>query len=88
MIGSHQEDFYAFATLSLNPEELRLSLKKWHGVDWEPNLISEPHSNQVLFVGLYDGSVNFLVFFEPRSLACEDTVDLLSHSTCGRNFMV
>jgi protein phosphatase PTC6 len=51
----HQEDFYAFATLSLNPEELRLSLKKWHGVDWEPNLISEPHSNQVLFVGLYDG---------------------------------
>lgn len=58
--GSHQEDFHAFATLSLNPEELRLSLEKWHGVHWNPSLVSEPHSNQVLFVGLYDGSVHIL----------------------------
>ncbi len=57
---SHQEDFHAFATLSLNPEELRLSLKKLHRVDWDPALVGEPLSNQVLFVGLYDGSVGIL----------------------------
>lgn len=28
-----------------------------HGVDWDPALVGEPLSNQVLFVGVYDGSV-------------------------------
>ncbi|KAF7339564.1 Protein phosphatase 2C 4 [Mycena sanguinolenta] len=37
---SHQEDFYSFVTLSLDPEELRLSVKKAHGA---------------VFIGIYDG---------------------------------
>ncbi|KIM47897.1 hypothetical protein M413DRAFT_439591, partial [Hebeloma cylindrosporum] len=52
---SHQEDFYGFATLSLNPEELRLSVKKDHGMDWNPNDVGKILSQQVLFVGIYDG---------------------------------
>lgn len=52
---SHQEDFYAYATLSLDPEELRVSVKKAHGIDWDPNLVGEPFSRQVVLVGIYDG---------------------------------
>ncbi|KAG6832307.1 hypothetical protein H0H92_003540 [Tricholoma furcatifolium] len=52
---SHQEDFYAYATLSLNPEELRLSVKKAHGVDWDPSKVGDAFSRQVTFVGIYDG---------------------------------
>ncbi|KJA25754.1 hypothetical protein HYPSUDRAFT_64481 [Hypholoma sublateritium FD-334 SS-4] len=52
---SHQEDFYSFATLSLNPEELRQSVKKALGVDWDPNLVSDIYARQVLYVGIYDG---------------------------------
>jgi len=39
----------------LNPEELKLSLKKDHGVEWDPNSVGDPHARQVLFVGVYDG---------------------------------
>jgi len=53
----HQEDFYSFATLSLNPEELQLSLKKFYGIDWNPSLVGEQLSTQVVYVGLYDGFV-------------------------------
>lgn len=52
---SHQEDFYGFATLSLNPEELRLSVKQAHGLDWQPERVSNILARQVLFVGIYDG---------------------------------
>ncbi|KDR85317.1 hypothetical protein GALMADRAFT_234115 [Galerina marginata CBS 339.88] len=52
---SHQEDFYGFATLSLNPEELRLSVKRAHGIDWNPDPVGEVLARQVLFVGIYDG---------------------------------
>lgn len=55
MVCSHQEDFYAFATLSLDPEELRLSVKKLHGVDWDPTLVGDQFARQVVFVGIYDG---------------------------------
>ncbi|KAH9486629.1 Protein phosphatase 2C-like protein 4 [Psilocybe cubensis] len=51
----HQEDFYGFATLSLPPEELRLSLKRDHGVDWDPSQVGDVLARQVLFVGIYDG---------------------------------
>ncbi|KAJ6509421.1 phosphatase 2C-like domain-containing protein [Mycena vitilis] len=51
----HQEDFYAFATLSLNPEELALSVKKAHGVDWDPSGVGDVLSRQAVFVGIYDG---------------------------------
>ena len=55
LVCSHQEDFYAFATLSLDPEELRLSVKKLHGVDWDPTLVGDQFARQVVFVGIYDG---------------------------------
>ncbi|GJE85742.1 protein serine/threonine phosphatase 2C family protein [Phanerochaete sordida] len=51
----YQEDFYSFAALSLDPEELRVSLKKYHGLDWDPKTLPEPLARQVLFVGIYDG---------------------------------
>ncbi|KAJ7293463.1 phosphatase 2C-like domain-containing protein [Mycena rebaudengoi] len=52
---SHQEDFYSFATLSLEPEELRLSVKKAHGIDWNPSNFGDVLSRQAVFVGIYDG---------------------------------
>ncbi|KAK7468775.1 Protein phosphatase 2C 6 [Stygiomarasmius scandens] len=52
---SHQEDFYAFAALSLDPDELRLSVKKSFNVDWDPESVGEPLSRQAVFVGIYDG---------------------------------
>lgn len=51
----HQEDFHSFATLSLNPEELRLSIKKFHGIDWDPSSLDPVLARQVVFVGIYDG---------------------------------
>ncbi|KAK1233023.1 Protein phosphatase 2C 6 [Marasmius sp. AFHP31] len=52
---SHQEDFYAFAALSLDPEELRLSVKKSHNIDWDPESVGGLLARQVVFVGIYDG---------------------------------
>ncbi|KAF9474097.1 protein serine/threonine phosphatase 2C [Pholiota conissans] len=52
---SQQEDFYGFASLSLDPEELRISVKKAHGIDWNPDLVDEMYARQVLYVGIYDG---------------------------------
>ncbi|KZT30676.1 protein serine/threonine phosphatase 2C [Neolentinus lepideus HHB14362 ss-1] len=50
-----QEDFYAFSSLSLNPEELRLHVKKHLGIDWDPRRVGDSFSRQVVFVGIYDG---------------------------------
>ncbi|KAL1951530.1 hypothetical protein VTO73DRAFT_679 [Trametes versicolor] len=52
---SHQEDFYAYSALSLDPAELALSFKKAHNVDWDPSEVQPPLARQVLFVGIYDG---------------------------------
>ena len=52
---SSQEDFHSYAALSLDPEELRLSLKKAHHIDWDPTSFPPPLARQVLFVGIYDG---------------------------------
>jgi protein phosphatase PTC6 len=57
---SHQEDFYSFATLSLDPEELRQSVKKAHGVDWDPQKVGDAFSGQAVFIGIYDGCVSIL----------------------------
>ena len=54
---SQQEDFYAFATLALDPEELRISVKKAHGIEWDPWKVGDAFAGQVVFVGIYDGSV-------------------------------
>ncbi|OCH96217.1 protein serine/threonine phosphatase 2C [Obba rivulosa] len=51
----HLEDFYSFVSLSLDPEELRHSLKKAHNRDWDPSALPESLARQVLFVGVYDG---------------------------------
>ncbi|KIP12483.1 hypothetical protein PHLGIDRAFT_498487 [Phlebiopsis gigantea 11061_1 CR5-6] len=51
----YQEDFYAFSALSLDPEELRVTVKKHHGTDWDPSALPEALARQVLFVGIYDG---------------------------------
>ena len=51
----YQEDFYAFAALSLDPEELRLSYKKAHNLDWDPSELPATLARQMLFVGIYDG---------------------------------
>ncbi|TFY78880.1 hypothetical protein EWM64_g5134 [Hericium alpestre] len=51
----NQEDFHSYATLSLNPEELRLSIKKQHGIDWDPESVGAPFSEQAVMIGIYDG---------------------------------
>ncbi|KAJ3803362.1 phosphatase 2C-like domain-containing protein [Lentinula aff. detonsa] len=52
---SHQEDFYAFSSLSLDPEELQISLKKALDIDWDPSRVGDVFSRQAVFVGIYDG---------------------------------
>lgn len=54
---SHQEDFYAFSALSLDPEELQISLKKSLGIDWDPSRVEDVFARQAVFVGIYDGCV-------------------------------
>ncbi|TFY63446.1 hypothetical protein EVJ58_g3261 [Rhodofomes roseus] len=55
VLRSYQEDFYACSALSLDPEELRLSLKKAHHIDWDPSALPPALARQVLFAGVYDG---------------------------------
>ncbi|KAF5385416.1 hypothetical protein D9757_005382 [Collybiopsis confluens] len=52
---SYQEDFYAFSALSLDPEELQISLKKSFDIDWDPERVGHVFSRQVVFAGIYDG---------------------------------
>jgi len=51
----YQEDFHSFATLSLNPEELRVTVSRHLGIDWDPESVGHPFSRQAVFVGIYDG---------------------------------
>lgn len=51
----YQEDFYSYSSLSLDPEELKLSLKKAHHINWDYYSLPESIARQVLFVGIYDG---------------------------------
>ncbi|KAF8269312.1 phosphatase 2C-like domain-containing protein [Lactarius quietus] len=52
---AYQEDFHSFATLSLDPQELRLTVSKHLGIDWGPESVGHPFSRQAVFVGIYDG---------------------------------
>ncbi|KAH9044787.1 protein serine/threonine phosphatase 2C [Lactarius pseudohatsudake] len=52
---AYQEDFHSFATLSLDPQELRLTVSKQLGIDWDPESVGHPFSRQAVFVGIYDG---------------------------------
>ncbi|KAH6916840.1 phosphatase 2C-like domain-containing protein [Coprinopsis sp. MPI-PUGE-AT-0042] len=51
----HQEDYYSYATLSLDPAELKLSHKKAFGIDWQPESVGDTLASQVCFFGIYDG---------------------------------
>ena len=61
-IHSHQEVFYAFATLSIDPEELRENVKRSHHIDWDPTANGRLLSDQLTFIGLYDGCVDLLIY--------------------------
>jgi protein phosphatase PTC6 len=39
----------------LDPAELQLSVKKSHGIDWDPKLVDGAVARQAVFVGIYDG---------------------------------
>ncbi|KAI0320371.1 phosphatase 2C-like domain-containing protein [Amylostereum chailletii] len=52
---AYQEDFNAFATLSIDPRELHLTVQRHLGIDWEPASADKSFANEVLFVGIYDG---------------------------------
>ncbi|KAH9004329.1 protein serine/threonine phosphatase 2C, partial [Lactarius hatsudake] len=41
---AYQEDFHSFATLSLDPQELRLTVSKQLGIDWDPESVGHPFS--------------------------------------------
>ena len=51
----YQEDFHSFATLSFNPEELRVTVSRHLGIDWDPESVGHPFSRQAVFVGIFDG---------------------------------
>ncbi|KAF9787224.1 phosphatase 2C-like domain-containing protein [Thelephora terrestris] len=52
---AYQQDFYGFATLSLNPHELQHTLRTKLNYDWDPSGLPEFITSQVHFIGLYDG---------------------------------
>jgi hypothetical protein len=53
-LASTRRIFHSFAALSLNPEELRLTVSRHLGVDWDPESVGHPFSRQAVFVGVYD----------------------------------
>ena len=55
LCARYQEDFYSFSALSLDPEELRLSYKKAHDIDWDYSTLPTALARQLLLVGVYDG---------------------------------
>jgi protein phosphatase PTC6 len=54
---SHQEDYYAFATLTLRAQELAADVAKNHQIEWNPENVGTAFRDQVTFVGIYDGYV-------------------------------
>ncbi|KAL5534436.1 hypothetical protein ACEPAG_898 [Sanghuangporus baumii] len=54
-VRRQQEDSHQFASLTLEPEELHLSVKKSFGIDWDPSDVGKEFAGQVVFVGIYDG---------------------------------
>ncbi|THH10927.1 hypothetical protein EW145_g997 [Phellinidium pouzarii] len=50
-----QEDSHQYAALTLDPEELRLSVKKNFNINWDPGAVGDAFARQVVFVGIYDG---------------------------------
>ena len=53
--NSYQQDFYGFATLSLDPHELQHTLRTKLKYEWDPSGLPDFIARQVHFIGLYDG---------------------------------
>ncbi|KZV75491.1 protein serine/threonine phosphatase 2C [Peniophora sp. CONT] len=51
----YQEDFYSFATLGIDPEELQLTVRRHAEVEWDPKMVPDTFANEVAFCGIYDG---------------------------------
>ena len=54
---SHQEDYHTFASLSLDVDGLRRSIRKSLGFEWVPENPNDRVARQAVFIGLYDGLV-------------------------------
>lgn len=52
---AYQQDFYGFATLSLDPHELQYTLQTKFHYEWDPSDLPDSIANQVHLIGLYDG---------------------------------
>ncbi|KZS93140.1 protein serine/threonine phosphatase 2C [Sistotremastrum niveocremeum HHB9708] len=52
---SYQEDHFSIQGIDVDPLELKLSLKRLSGFDWDPRSLPEPFAGQILFAGIYDG---------------------------------
>jgi len=65
-VASYQEDAHAVATIHLPWSSLQYGLNRNFGISWNPGLRDMDLAGQLLFVGLYDGFVMILVYFEMR----------------------
>lgn len=54
---SYQEDAHTVTAVHIPPAELRHSLIRYFGLNWDPGHIGETLAGQVLFAGIYDGCV-------------------------------
>lgn len=55
--GRYQEDAHTVSAIHIPPEELRHSLQRYFGINWDPGHIGETLAGQVVFAGIYDGYV-------------------------------
>lgn len=53
--NSYQQDFYGFATLTLDPHELQYTLRTKLNYEWDPSDLPDFIARQAHFIGLYDG---------------------------------
>lgn len=51
----YQEDAHTVTAVHIPPAELRHSLVRYFGLNWDPGHIGETLAGQVLFAGIYDG---------------------------------
>ena len=86
-LSSHQEDYYAFASLSLNVDGLRQSIRKSLGLEWIPECPKDPIARQVVFIGLYDGLVPYSPIDQILMHVTADMVVQQYLSSCVRNCM-
>ena len=81
----YQEDFHSFATLSFNPEELRATVSRHLGIDWDPESVGHPFSRQAVFVGIYDGCVMSIAMTPSTTHENTGMVVQPCHNTCVKS---